>query len=187
MYEKNTVRGLSQECNRIVVGLQQKRGLSSPRFFICTVLVQASNRRSSAFWHIHPEINLFKCRIWRILNQRTGKGDDGMQAFSRSFDCAKCIVLGALYDSLERLHWELVSANSDAGILTVSPPKTDSLFLVRVQPIQTDRTEVIVELASGSFYGPELPEKSAEALLETLTQITKGALCGKQGSPDAHE
>lgn len=114
------------------------------------------------------------------------EGGEGMQAFTRDFACAKCIVLGALYDTLDQLRWRLISANSDNGILTAAPPRTRRLFLVRVQPMPGDRTEVIVELASGASPGHELPEKSAEALLETLTQIINGAL-SSEGSSEAHE
>jgi hypothetical protein len=108
-----------------------------------------------------------------------------MQAFTRGFACDKCIVLGALYDTLDRLRWELVSANSDEGILMAAPPGTGLLFLVRVQPGQAGGSEVSVAPASGVPRGSDLSGKAAETLLETLRQIINGALTGGQ-EPDAH-
>ncbi|NPV92742.1 MAG: hypothetical protein HPY50_18395 [Firmicutes bacterium] len=85
------------------------------------------------------------------------------------------MVLGALYDSFEKLQWKLLSANPDAGILMASERKTGMLFLIRVCPDQGEQV-ITVELATGIFSSRDSPEKEAAGLLETLTQIIEDAL-----------
>jgi len=98
-----------------------------------------------------------------------------MQAQSRRYVCGKFMVMGALYDTLEKLKWKLLSANSDAGILMVAERKVDMPFLIRVCPIQADEVEVIMELASGTFSDRDSPEENVALLFETLTHIIENA------------
>jgi hypothetical protein len=103
-----------------------------------------------------------------------------MQALRQRFLCARYIVLGALYDTVERLRWKLVSANSDAGILMTTQPRTGLPFLIRVDWEQAGQTVVTVELASGACSDRDSPGESAALLLETLAQIVAEAISGER-------
>jgi hypothetical protein len=102
-----------------------------------------------------------------------------MQAYSRVFTCGKIMVLGALYDTVEKLKWDLLSANSETGILMTATRETEMPFLVRVLPKQGEQLEVTVELASGAFSNRNSPEKEAERLLQTLALIIEDAIAGE--------
>jgi len=93
----------------------------------------------------------------------------------KRFMCDKHLVLGALYDVVEKLHWTLISANSEEGILIVAERVTKMLFLIRVNREEAGHTEITMELASGTFDGVQ-PEKEASCLLDMLTQIIDNAL-----------
>ena len=98
-----------------------------------------------------------------------------MQAQSKGCACEKAMILGALYDAIERLKWELMSVNSDAGILMVAAGETEMPLLVRVLCKQEEQIVVTVEFASGAFPGSS-PETMAKRLLDTLSEIIKDAL-----------
>jgi hypothetical protein len=99
-----------------------------------------------------------------------------MQAHSKVFSCEKVLVLGALYDTVEKLKWNLLSANSESGILMTTAKETQMPFLVRVLPKQGKQLEVTVELASGAFSERDHPDETAEHLLKTLALIIEDAL-----------
>ena len=105
-----------------------------------------------------------------------GKGGAMMQTQSKVFACGKVMALGAMYDTVEKLKWKLVSANSDAGILMTAVKETGMPFLVRVFPKQGQQIEVTVELASGTFSDRDSPTEAAAIFLEALTQIIEDAL-----------
>jgi hypothetical protein len=95
------------------------------------------------------------------------------------------MVLGALYDALEKLNWKLISTNSETGILIAAERKTSMPFLIRVNIEQADLAEVTVELASAMFAGGNLAEKESARLLETLTQIIENALRSSKNAAEA--
>lgn len=99
-----------------------------------------------------------------------------MQVQYRKYGCGKLMVLGALYDTIEKLKWKLLSANSDAGIVMAAERKTGMPFLIRICPEQGGQVEVTIELASGAFTDSDAPEINAADLLETLTHIIEDAL-----------
>ncbi len=99
-----------------------------------------------------------------------------MQTQVKVFACGRAIVLGALYDTTEKLKWKLQSVNSDTGILVVAERRAGMPFLVRVFPAENEKVEVTVELASGVFSDRDSPEEAAVCFLETLTQIIEDAL-----------
>lgn len=105
-----------------------------------------------------------------------------MRAQRKAFSCAKAMVLGALYDTAERLKWKLLSANSDTGIFVVAERSAGVHFLVRVIPGESRQFEITVELTSGVFSNRNSPEDAAACFLETLTQIIEDALA-KAGHP----
>ena len=94
----------------------------------------------------------------------------------RRYDCAKPLVLGALYDALEALQWKLVFADSAAGLLIASEYKTGLPFLVRIGAGQGDGVKVTVECASGVHAGKEQTESAARCLLQTLDNVIEKAL-----------
>lgn len=99
-----------------------------------------------------------------------------MQAQSRIFACGKAMVLGALYDAIERLNWKLLSANSETGILMTAERKSGMPFLIRVCLEQDEQVKVTLELASGTFNDRDSPEENAESLFTALTHIIEDAL-----------
>jgi hypothetical protein len=99
-----------------------------------------------------------------------------MQALSKVLACEKAIVLGGLYDTIEKLKWKLLSANSNTGIIVVAERSAGMPFLIRVCSQGTRKVEVTVELASGVFSDRDSPEDAAAVLLETLTRIIGDAL-----------
>ena len=99
-----------------------------------------------------------------------------MQAQSKVFVCGKVMVLGALYDAVEKLKWKLLSSNSDTGILMIEERRDGMLFLVRVCPKEHEIVKITVELASGVFPGKDSPAEAAACLLEMLKQIIEDAL-----------
>jgi|GEM_PF-3934758 len=99
-----------------------------------------------------------------------------MQALRKVLACEKEIVLGALYDTVEKLKWKLLSANSDTGIIVVAERSAGMPFLVRVGWEENGMVEITVELASGVFSDRDSPEDAAAVLLETLARIIGDAL-----------
>lgn len=107
-----------------------------------------------------------------------------MQAQSKVFACGKVMALGALYDTIERLKWKLLSANSDAGILMIAERKTGMTFLIRVCSELDEQVEVTLELASCAFNDKNSPDEYARSLFATLSQIIEDALTFKEGKGD---
>ncbi len=99
-----------------------------------------------------------------------------MQAQSKVFACGKAMALGALYDTVERLRWKLLSADSDAGVLAVAEQKTGVPFLIRVCTERDERTIVTIEPAAGTFSSKASPGANAGILLDILTSIIEDAL-----------
>jgi hypothetical protein len=99
-----------------------------------------------------------------------------MQAQRKDFICRKTIVLGALYDAVDKLKWRLLSSNSETGMVTVIARETGILLLVTVSPKHKEQVEVTVELAPGALSGKDSPEEAAARLLKTLSLIIEDAL-----------
>lgn len=89
----------------------------------------------------------------------------------RRYGCSKPLVLGSLYDVMEKTKWKLVSANSDDGILLVQEPTAGIPFVIRVCPGTGQTVELSVLLASGEFTGRSLTEESINHLLQALDAI----------------
>lgn len=89
----------------------------------------------------------------------------------RCYRCSKPLVLGSLYDVMEKTKWKLISANSDEGILLVQEPSAGIRFVIHVCPGAAQTVELSVMLASGEFSGWSMTENSINRLLQALDVI----------------
>jgi len=92
--------------------------------------------------------------------------------------CQRALLLGALYDTLDRLHWSLTESSSQSGVFRARNPGRESEITIHLDPVVTPPCfQVSVDPEDITTPGAE---QFLRVLTETLNEVRPGVIVKKE-------